>query len=114
MFKVYRNLRRKCYSLMNKGKVVRHETHLVLENVKFNVRPNGRDKVRREKRKNVHAFVEGELSAPWPDYYGLTKVSYNPYLNDSFVLPDGTPIFSAKWAILTPNGCFVNLDKFHR
>jgi hypothetical protein len=111
--KVYRNLRRKCYSVMYKGKVIRHESYTLLTNVKFNVRAAGRDRVRREKRKNVHAFVEGEygtIDLNEYDFSDLVWVSYNPYKNDSFVVAGVVPVFSAKFAILRPNGCWISSD----
>jgi hypothetical protein len=111
--KLYKNLRRNCYSVMSRGKVIRHEAYMVLTNVKFNVRPKGRDRVRSEKRKNVHAFVEGEMEQEWPDSMDFNKavrVSYNPYVNDSFVDESGVPIFSAKFAVLNPKGCWISSD----
>ncbi len=113
-FKVYRNIRRHCYSLMSvaTGKVVRHESVVVMENVKFIVRPAGRDKVRATKRKNVHAFVDGELAGIHiPDLANLVRVSYNPYENDTFVLPDNTPVKSAKFVILNSKDCWITQEE---
>lgn len=113
LVKVYRNLRRKCYSIMYKGRVIRHEAYTLLINVRFNVRAGGREKVRREKRKNVHAFVEGEYGTTDLNAYNLSdlvRVSYNPYKNETFVLDDGTPLLSAKFAILRPDGCWISRE----
>ena len=56
---VYKNLHRDVWSLMNRGLVVSHEDHVVMEGCEFVVRPAGRGKVLRERKKNVHAFVKG-------------------------------------------------------
>jgi len=83
--KVYFNLHKKLFSIQHKGLVIAHKTELVLHNAEFRVSEAGRQRVLREKRKNVHAFIVGELA----DYYapeGETEdVTYNPYLYDSFV-----------------------------
>jgi hypothetical protein len=71
--------------------------------VDFAVRKAGREKVRLEKRKNVHAFVRGRLGH-FDSPLALTlangldgiQVSYDPFKNESFVLPkSNTPIFQA-------------------
>lgn len=62
---VYYHIRKHLFSVKDKetGKVVLHTPSLFLDNVKFIVRPAGRDKVRETKVKNVHAFVEGDLAS---------------------------------------------------
>src|SRR5574343_1925883 len=80
----YRNLHKKCYSVMYKGRVIKHLTNFCLKNAKFVVRESGRQRVIREKRKNVHAFVVGELVE---DATGVTvgnRISYNPYEQNYF------------------------------
>ncbi|NCZ81434.1 MAG: hypothetical protein EBY05_03785 [Actinobacteria bacterium] len=56
----------------------------MLKDVKFIVSQSGRERVLREKKKNVHAFVEGIISS---ESYVLNKeanVFYNPYCFNSF------------------------------
>lgn len=102
---VYRNLHKKQWSVRLKSnrRVYGHFDYVVLRDATFHVGKKGRDRVRREKRKNVHAYVEGE----W--YCGgepaLTRdiccgVYYNPYKNDTFVGEGGEPIHEAEWVIL--------------
>mgnify|MGYP000321242765 FL=1 len=73
-----------------KGKVIKHLENwmtLNLQNVKFAVQPAGRDKVRSEGRKNVHAFVRGTVIMPssmncTTDEFKKKMplcVTYNPY-----------------------------------
>jgi len=91
---IYRNLHKKCFSVRQRGRVVGHlmddpTEHVLLENVKFAVQPAGRRKVLREKKKNVHAFVRGDMvsphSIPYPGLGEFTnEVTYNPYYYDTF------------------------------
>jgi hypothetical protein len=68
------------------------------------VRKSGRERVLREGKKNVHAFVRGEITHFDdfdPDYLGYTLVSYNPYRFDTFVnVCDTSPVRTAKRAAL--------------
>ena len=57
--RVYKNLHKGCYSVKQGGLVKVHADNVTLEDVKFIVSKIGQERVRKEKRKNVHAFVEG-------------------------------------------------------
>ena len=97
---VYRNLHKKVWSIMQKGKVIAHAPCLELQGCIFRVRPGGLARCRREGRKNVHAFAVGELlsqePASLPESAGWHRVSYNPFANDTFVRPDtGCPVHEA-------------------
>ncbi len=91
---IYRNLHKKCFSVRQRGRVVGHlmddpTEHVLLKDVKFAVQPAGRRKVLREKRKNVHAFVRGDMvSLPSYTHLGLNQftneVTYNPYHYSTF------------------------------
>ena len=95
---VYFNLHKKCFSIKalegdRKGRVVAHSTTVLLEGCKFKVSEAGRQRVLREKRKNVHAGVTGTwINADRVEscYEFLSmvgrQVSYNPYKYDSFVI----------------------------
>ena len=74
---IYRNLQKDCWSIRsreksNYGRVVKHVNWALLENAKFVVSQAGRNRVLKEKQKNVHAVVRGNLvdckleKAPWP------------------------------------------------
>ena len=86
---VYYNLHKKRLSIRNRGKVIKHTDIIALENVKFHVQPAGQAKVRKNKRKNVHAYVAGDLASKQSFGNGnveeLELVKYNPYKNDFFV-----------------------------
>ena len=89
---VYFNLHKRKLSVRHKGKVIEHASQVLLKNATFHVQPAGREKVLREKRKNVHAYVSGKLKESFwhtqaPSYVWTAeqRVSYNPYKNKSFV-----------------------------
>jgi len=69
------------------------------------VRKAGRERVLREGKKNVHAFVRGEATHFDDfdaDYLDYTLVSYNPYKHDTFVdVFDVSPVRTAKRAVLS-------------
>lgn len=98
---VYYNLHKHTFSVQKSGIVVLHADFVKLSNVEFRVRKGGLEKVRKEKTKNVHAFVIGTLEdyCEYPcdnipeDSEGEI-ISYNPYKNDSFVIKSTQePIF---------------------
>jgi hypothetical protein len=121
---IYWNLHLACWSIKalegaHKGRVVAHATHWQVDGARFKVSEAGRQRVLREKRKNVHAGVVGTLVAlvpaetpkvmpfcllhlmqasPFEDANvaacdasrGAFSVSYNPYKGPTFVtLPKG-------------------------
>jgi hypothetical protein len=63
-------------------KVIKHVDRIDLRDVRFKVSEAGRQRVLREKRKNVHAFIEGEESSFYA--YLDSKVTYNPYKYEKF------------------------------
>jgi len=91
---VYWNLHKNIFSIQsrekeNYGKVVAHKDSVVVGLPKFVVRQAGREKVLKDKSKNVHAFVVGNVE---PDmFFNLGPgrlVTYNPYKYNSFVMAD--------------------------
>ena len=99
---VYRNLNVDCFSVRQDGIVLAHTNYIVLKDATFVVRKKGREKVLREKRKNVHAFVRGFPTTPliaecdipdWElaDHWG-TEVKYDPYKYSSFVNQRKEPV----------------------
>ena len=109
---VYRNLHKTTaqgtavYSVRNdKGIVEDHVTSIALWRPIFRVALKGNQKVRDEKRKNVHAYIQGRRIEECPNYflpqpieYGShfplkeegkslwQQITYNPYKHKSFVL----------------------------
>jgi hypothetical protein len=101
--KVYYNLHKHTFSVQKNGLVVMHADYIKLENVEFKVRPGGKQKVRQENSKNVHAFVIGDLvdycqypCDDIPEEPTGDVVTYNPYKYDSFVYKETEePVFNA-------------------
>lgn len=115
--KVYWNLHKNIFSIQHNGIVIGYAQNIVLRDVKFKVSQAGREKVLREKRKNVHAFVVGELVSIAAESFQATSkfdlqscivdifpqstvecvgVTYNPFKYESFVkVGDSSPIFAA-------------------
>ena len=94
---VYYNLHKHTFSVQKNGIVVLHADYVKLSDVEFRVRSGGKEKVRREKSKNVHAFVIGTLMDfceypcdNLPIEPNANIVTYNPYKYDSFVYKDQT------------------------
>ena len=88
--RVYWNLHKKVYSVQDyeTGKVIDHMPALSMIDVSFHVRNGGKERVRKEGRKNVHAFMVGYVSMTRGTALvtrGAKKVTYNPYKYDSFV-----------------------------
>lgn len=100
---VYYNLHKHTFSITYEGKVILHADFVKLEDVEFRVREGGLLRVRDEKRKNVHAFVIGNLIDycifPCEDLLvpqdGVV-VTYDPYKHDTFVIKKtGKPVYNA-------------------
>ena len=91
--KVYFNLHKKLFSVVDvkTGMVIDHSYGLSLNNAKFRVQEAGRQRVLREKRKNVHAYVVGELDLNYAIPADAEEVTYNPYLYNSFVFKGDYP-----------------------
>jgi len=100
---VYYNLHKHTFSIQKNGLVVLHVDYVKLKNVEFRVRVGGKEKVRKEKSKNVHAFVIGTLEdfceypcENIPQEPDGEVVTYNPYFFDSFVFKKTKePVFFA-------------------
>ena len=84
---VYFNLHKKTWSVRQSGRVVGHTDYIQVKNPQYVVSQKGNERVRREKKKNVHAFVRGYVTESLPYMPNRQKfVSYNPYKNNSFVI----------------------------
>lgn len=121
---VYRNLRNKCWSIRAeegpaKGKVIAHASNFCVSPATLKVSEAGRQRVIREKSKNVHAGVRGHLvsftsingelpidslvqskhnTLPY-SLPGLhtKEITYNPYRFHTFVTTLGyTPVLAAE------------------
>ncbi len=101
--RVYYNLHKHTFSIQHrtsKGWRVRDYADTVrLTDVTFKVSEAGRQRVLREGRKNVHAFVIGTLADTVPDT--PHRVTYNPFKAPTFVrADDGEPVTEAPVAVL--------------
>lgn len=117
---VYRNLRKKCYSIKAlegamKGKVIAHAHTVTLNECRFKVSKAGQARVRATRQKNVHAGVQGqwdgELDPSMPTAMHETSVSlyYNPYKVDTFVtLLTERPVEGAETVYLGLTGVFAD------
>ena len=90
---VYRNLHLKQWSIRavdgpHAGQIVGHATHLVLDHARWRVNETGRQRVIRERSKNVHAGVFGMLADIEPVDVSWEHVTYNPYAAGHFHLAD--------------------------
>ena len=100
---VYYNLHKHTFSVTYKGKVVLYADYVKLKNVEFRVREGGRERVRREMKKNVHAFVIGDLidycvfpCENMPPESNTNVITYNPKKYDTFVNKDTEePVYRA-------------------
>ena len=92
---VYKNLHKDCWSIKQDGLVKAHSDrkpiHLYSAMMKVNTK--GRERVLKEKRKNVHAGISGYISHPdpsfacWDDigWWEMAPITYDPYKYSSFV-----------------------------
>ncbi len=119
---VYWNLSRNCWSIRDvaTGRIHAHADKVSVRGAQFVVQPAGRKRVLRERKKNVHAFVRGELAvfssegiegewlAATPRQW--SAVTYNPYQDESFMrLEKGQRVEPIKWSPFVEMG--ITLDK---
>jgi hypothetical protein len=123
---VYFNLHRKVWSIKalegpNKGRVIAHSSMIEMSDCTFKVSEAGRQRVIRDKRKNVHAGIVGIVRTIGEDMDPLSRnamrreahwmrrgghpvyspVTYNPYKYSTFVRRSTEqPVTSARWALL--------------
>ena len=84
---VYFNLHKKTWSVRQSGRVIGHTDYIQVKDPQFVVSQKGNERVRREKKKNVHAFVRGYVENRLPVFPSKMRfVTYNPYKNSSFVV----------------------------
>lgn len=117
--RVFKNFKHGCYSIMQRGVIKASARVVRLSDVEFRVRENGRQRMIREKRKNVHAFAVGRLVdyvhpsdsrdiAP-PDGRGLF---YDPYRFGSFVDSETeAPVTAVRVAHFDEDGVVYSLDE---
>lgn len=87
-----------------KGRVIAHRDNVLLFHTTFKVSQAGRERVLREKRKNVHAGVCGNWFDSGNDDVTLSSVkergelvTYNPYKYTSFVYKEDESTADSAW-----------------
>lgn len=111
--RVYFNLTRKVWSIQSyqpgKGwRLLCHQTHLTLRNANTKVSESGRQRVIRERKKYVHAYIEGELIRTVPQLHSGRKLSYNPYTGPHFFWQDdNTQVTELPEVVFTQEGVFA-------
>jgi len=111
--RIYFNLHKKKLSVQAKvnkrWKVVAHVEEAYLKNASFKVSEAGRQRVIKEKKKNVHAFIVGTLVDDVEYHNAFQSVRYNPYEVSQFqcedkdilqaeeVIINGRKVFAAVW-----------------
>ncbi|MBX9838177.1 MAG: hypothetical protein K2X69_07645 [Silvanigrellaceae bacterium] len=86
---VYWNIKKGLWSIRalqgeNKGRVIERQAEVHLANCLLTVSEKGRLRVLKEKSKNVHAGIVGELVEPF-SIDKFFNITYNPYKYSSFV-----------------------------
>jgi len=115
-FKIYRNLRKKCFSVMHydakkKGyRLCGHIERAILIDVTTKVSASGRQKVLAEKQKNVHAFILAQRISYSIDEraQGQAEIYYNPYQQETFTIgKEGKPFTGCEFALLDNSKAYV-------
>lgn len=106
-FYIYRNLRTKGFSVRHLGRVIYRGNSFKATNVTFKVNELGRERVLKEKQKNVHAFVVADTYYTTDeDVDKLPVITYNPYTNSQFVC-DGKKINTAQEVFFKDGKCYL-------
>jgi hypothetical protein len=93
--------------------VISHCNGVILKDVTFVVRKAGRERVLKERQKNIHAFVKGEFVGE-TDFLqelsigaGMREAYYNPFKQDCFTDKEtGAKLFGAEIVILKDRKVF--------
>jgi hypothetical protein len=105
---IYWNLHKKCFSAKYRGKVIKHFHNAIVAVPEFRVSAAGRERVRRERKKTVHAYiVSNYVNVQCPNFVPVfdtqpaRTAKYNPYVNESFVDNEGNALYNAHEARLS-------------
>lgn len=107
--RVYYNLHKHCWSVQVGGIVVAHTDSVLMRGVTGKVSQAGRERVLREGKKNVHAFICGQIEDMGSGNVGdrlergpqWQPITYNPKRYRTFVYRDTeAPFYKAAHAYL--------------
>lgn len=106
---VYRNLHNQKFSVLQDGLVVGHTRNIILAGCTFVIQESGRQRVLRDHKKNVHAYVKGMICGPGfqvdaSKFPNRERVRYNPYEMNGFCNLDGRIVDGAPYVELDENG----------
>ena len=120
---VYRNLNKPSFFSIRqvknefKGKVSGYANIIVIENPMIKISEASRLRVLRDKRKNVHAYIRGELHSAYNGNVQLStlqSITYNPYKMGSFYFCDSNeevgPNDLLRYAILYGSNVYLTND----
>ena len=94
---IYWNVHCHCWSVRQGGRVVGHVKSLSLRDVTWRVQASGRERVRREGKKNVHAYASGRVVDLVVFDGSEMPVRYNPKKLETF-MAGNTPLFTSRFA----------------
>ena len=94
---IYWNVHCHCWSVRQGGRVVGHVESLSLRDVTWRVQASGRERVRREGKKNVHAYASGRVVDLVVLDGSEMPVRYNPKELETF-MAGNTPLFTSRFA----------------
>jgi hypothetical protein len=106
---IYRNLHTGGFSIKHRGLVIARDNFFIAENVTFKVNEIGRQRVIREKRKNVHAYTVSDkytFASNTESVDTLKIITYNPYTSSNFVC-EGKNITSAEKVLFKGGHCYL-------
>ena len=92
----------------NKGLVIAHAEYVTLKNAVPRVSEAGRQRVLRDKQKNVHAGIVGEWVPFETPAVHTTAISYNPYKGPTFTFrSNGEPYSGSEWVFMSERNVTV-------
>jgi hypothetical protein len=119
---IYKNLHLGTWSLRDPrtGRVVAHAAYVEVEGGVCRVQQGARERVLRERRRSVHAYVVGEVlthgdAAP-PRTGDWTRFTYDPYRAATFTIADPahpTPVLGAARMRFDEDGAWLTTALHH-
>jgi hypothetical protein len=108
---IYRNLHTGGFSIKLRGRVIDRDNFFLAENVVFKVNEAGRQRVIKDRKKNVHAYsvCDKYTFAANKDADKVDKlkvVTYNPYASKHFMCA-GKPIEKADKILFYQGKCYL-------
>jgi hypothetical protein len=109
----YRNLNRKgiVWSIKDckTNLVIDRVCEAYFKDVELKVSEAGRQRVLKQKKKNVHAGVKGYRLKSRPPIEHWVHASYNPYKQENFIDAYGNLVKKVKYAMLDEEGLWISV-----